>query len=131
MIDTNKYLPLGSVVKLNDLDDKIMIIGYMPYGTVKEGNIASDYSGVRVSEGYNYDNAIMFNKDNITNIIFMGYKNEIIIKRLKKYDALLKLLKSDKEDDNVDRVLNRIITSGTKSNIVDKPKNILVEELKQ
>lgn len=67
-----KTLPLGSVVTIDKKKEPIMIIGYL--GVTKD-NHYSDYVGVNVYHGYVNRN-YMFSQDNITNVLFMGYKDK-------------------------------------------------------
>jgi hypothetical protein len=132
MMDIKKYLPLGSIVKLEGMDDNIMIMGYMPYGELDGKSISGDYSGVKVNEGYNYENSIVFNKEHISNVIFMGYKNMEIINRLKCCDIMLDTIKNSKKDDNVaDEIVAKIINSNTNSEIVKETKSVIEEDLNE
>lgn len=64
------YLPIGTIIKLFDLDSKIMIIGYM----MKDNkNIVSDYCGCIYPSGIKSKKEILyFNKNQITEIIKLG-----------------------------------------------------------
>lgn len=75
----SKYLPIGTVVKLNDVDKFAIIAGYFPSGEAKEGYVW-DYSAFPYPEGMiDNDKVLQFDKQAIEKIIVMGYQDEIQI----------------------------------------------------
>ena len=71
-MNTEKLLPTGSVVLLNNADKELMIIGILP---VNEGK-QYDYLAVLHPEGYINDKYVfMFNHSDIDQIKFIGYVN--------------------------------------------------------
>lgn len=67
------YLPIGSVVMLRGGAKKLMVIGY--FGGDEEGSQV-DYMGVVYPEGFiEADRIIGFNRPEIQEIIFEGYKS--------------------------------------------------------
>lgn len=78
-----KYLPVGSVVLLNNGKKPVVIMGYkmisgnqMIYKNKEmvESSEIYDYCGVVYPEGLiNSDVFCMFNHENISNILFEGY----------------------------------------------------------
>jgi len=72
----NKYLPIGTVCDIKVKNKKVMIIGYC----VPEFNgdlKVRDYVGCAFPEGILLPNQmICFNHEDITNIHFLGFKNE-------------------------------------------------------
>lgn len=67
----NKVLPIGSIVKLKDDDNKIVIIGY----DVRADNKTHKYTALPYPFGYNSQELFfLFNDEDIENVIFEGYK---------------------------------------------------------
>lgn len=69
----NKYLPIGSIVKVKDIDKKIMITGYY---SIEYNNsvIIYDYVGISYPEGLLLkNNSYSFNHSDITSLVFTGY----------------------------------------------------------
>lgn len=68
------YLPIGSVVLLKNGTKKTMIIGYLTSG---EDDMVYDYSSCLFPEGVvDYNETLLFNHDDIKEVIFEGFKNE-------------------------------------------------------
>ena len=80
-----KYLPIGSVVKLKNNDNEIMIAGYysVEYNDMVE---IYDYLGCLYPEGLLLKNDfISFNHDDIVNCVFRGFENEKFVAMKKKF----------------------------------------------
>lgn len=71
-------LPIGSVVLLKNGKKKIVVAGVMQVKQMDNGEtILYDYMGVPYPEGYmNRDTGLLFNHDNIQEIVFKGYADE-------------------------------------------------------
>ena len=75
MIKEEKYLPVGTVCSLENSKKKIVIVGF--YVTEQTSDKTFDYSGCLYPEGIiDPQKVILFNHDQITEILYMGYKNE-------------------------------------------------------
>jgi len=71
-----RYLPIGSVVKLKNSNKLIMVIGYYSV-EYKQDIIVYDYSGCAYPEGIMLkSNYCSFNHNDIKEVLFVGYKNE-------------------------------------------------------
>lgn len=71
-----KYLPIGTVVKLDEIDMKLMIKGYLPIPNEDQTKIY-DYSAVMFPVGeYDSNQVIVFNHSNIKEIVHMGCEDE-------------------------------------------------------
>ena len=129
-MNTKKYLPLGSIVQIEVYDKDVMIIGYMCYFKDNNKIISADYCGIPLEEGYKEDNKILFFKENITNIIFMGYKTQDVVDKLKTLDETLNILnKCNSADDFFDKVQKRASLIKTNSIISNNHRsNTLKEE---
>ena len=65
-----KYLPIGTVVLLNDAQKKLMIIGY----GCNNDNRMYDYAGCLYPEGiFNLDNLFAFDHSQINHVFYNGY----------------------------------------------------------
>lgn len=77
MNNTEKYLPLGSVVLLKGGEKKLMIIGYCPVQAGDNTNNTYDYSGCLWPEGLiSSDQVALFNHDQIDKIFCLGLSND-------------------------------------------------------
>ena len=76
MKEITDLLPLGSIVTLNDSDEKLMIFGILQ-STGEEGVEPYDYIGVPYPMGnMGPDNQFLFQHENIDQIIHLGYEDE-------------------------------------------------------
>jgi len=109
----NKYLPIGSIVLLKEGKKRIMITGY--YVTNVSDNKIYDYSACIYPEGI-VDNKtiILFNHEDISNIIFTGYSDE----EEKKHKVALKyIIQQDLTNGKEDTIKNLI--NGDNSNAIN------------
>lgn len=109
----NKYLPIGSIVLLKEGKKRIMITGY--YVTNVSDNKIYDYSACIYPEGI-VDNKtiILFNHEDISNIIFTGYSDE----EEKKHKVALKyIIQQDLTNGKEDTIKNLI--NGDNSNVIN------------
>lgn len=79
-----EYLPIGSVVLLNNTKKKIVIMGIMQIPDNDKEHVY-DYIGVPYPEGYFGKGNIVFNNEDISDVIFRGYEN-------KEREAFLKII---------------------------------------
>ena len=80
MNDTNKLLPVGSIVVLNNAQKKIMITGFY---TIANNNKKKmfDYSGCLYPEGIiSSDKNILFNHNQIEKVFYVGYIDDEEVK---------------------------------------------------
>lgn len=72
-----KYLPIGTIVKLKNVDKLTMIAGYFPRGEAQNGHVW-DYAAFPYPEGM-IDNEKIVQLDNeaIERVIVMGYQDEL------------------------------------------------------
>ncbi|MBQ6570352.1 MAG: DUF4176 domain-containing protein [Clostridia bacterium] len=77
MLASEEYLPIGSVVLLKDGLKKAMVIGIMQSRKNNEEVMEEyDYIGVVYPEGFmNLETMLLFNHDQINDIVFKGYEN--------------------------------------------------------
>lgn len=69
-----KFLPIGSIVLLNNNTKKIMITGFCSVDDENK-DILYDYSGCLYPEGYlSSDSVCLFNHDQIEELIYLGYE---------------------------------------------------------
>ena len=75
-MNTNKYLPLGTVVLLKGGKKRLMITGFCVTAQDADGKMF-DYSGCLYPEGMiSSDKNCLFNHEQIEKIYFMGYSDE-------------------------------------------------------
>ena len=83
-----KYLPIGTVVKLKDADTRIMIVGFYPEIILNNKKVRYDYSACLFPEGVlSSDKSLVFNHDQIDKLYFYGLVDEeqkIFMNRLKE-----------------------------------------------
>lgn len=98
MLDAKKYLPVGSVVLLENGVKKAMIIGILQSKKDAENNITEhDYIGVTYPEGFIAPQAMfMFDHDMILDVVFRGYENPEREEFIEKLDETIKKLTENK-----------------------------------
>lgn len=76
---TNEILPLGSVVRVKDVDEKVLIVGL--YSVVYDKDIiVYDYQAVSYPKGLTLSDRIYsFNTDDVIEIVHRGYESEDFI----------------------------------------------------
>jgi len=85
----DKYLPIGTIVILNDSNQKIMITGYFCNDERKK---SYEYSGVSYPEGIVESNkGYLFNHKSIKNIIYLGLNDEESKEYLSKITSISKI----------------------------------------
>jgi hypothetical protein len=99
----DKYLPLGSILKIKNVDAKIMIMGFCP-GSIVDGEAKFfDYSGCSYPIGVLTSSInFCFNHDDIVNVLFVPEVDQ----EFKDWNKYLNNLDLDKIKDNAKIVLN-------------------------
>ena len=79
MSEKLETLPLGSVVKLKELETEIMIVGQYPI-TLSDDSVSHlfEYIGTSLPIGIMGSNTLYFNKSDVEETIFIGYKSKNI-----------------------------------------------------
>ncbi|MEE8815579.1 MAG: DUF4176 domain-containing protein [Lachnospiraceae bacterium] len=88
----SEYLPIGSVVELQDSENRVMVIGYLslPRSMQENGTTVFDYCGVPFPQGYIADDAILsFNADQIVDVLAYGYRDIEVDELYARIDAIL------------------------------------------
>ena len=76
-MNSNEYLPIGSVVKIKDNENKLMIIGFRVYHGPENDKKLYDYNSVPTPRGLKSASLYTpFNRDQIEEIIARGYEDE-------------------------------------------------------
>ena len=89
-----KYLPLGSVVTLENATKKIMIIGYLP---LSNDNVVYDYNACTFPEGVlDANKTLAFNHDQIKEINHLGFDND----EAKSFNKGIELIRKMHEEKN-------------------------------
>ena len=92
----NKYLPIGSVVKISDRQKKLMITGYLPISTNEnQERKIWDYCGCLYPEGViTTETNYVFNQNNIEEICFLGLEDDEQKKFQEKIQEAVKSLRN-------------------------------------
>ncbi|WP_051201163.1 DUF4176 domain-containing protein [Butyrivibrio sp. XPD2002] len=87
-------LPIGSIVKLENFDRLVMIMGVWAIIDGEEENVI-DYSGVIYPEGYiNKELTLAFDRDKITDVLYIGYMDDQQKYLMDRVEPLLDGIKS-------------------------------------
>ncbi len=109
----DRVLPIGSVVTLKGNPTRLMIVGYLVKN--KETDTMYDYCACIFPNGLDVNNNILFNREDIDVIFFIGYQN-------KKSILSTKLIKDciDKIDkgENVEEILTDLVKDNIKDNTI-------------
>lgn len=93
-----KYLPIGTIVQLENGKKKLMITGFVPTDTENGKNERYDYCGCPYPEGvYTMDEILLFNHDDIYKIFYLGYSDEEEIEFKKKLNEGLKQIEEQEK----------------------------------
>jgi hypothetical protein len=93
VITTNDWLPIGSVVHISERKDSLVFILGMMQADQDTGQLW-DYCGLPYPTGYDGNGGyILFNKDSIDCIYFVGYQNADGL----QHQSILKLFEDDFE----------------------------------
>lgn len=69
----NQYLPIGTIVQLNDQERKVMICGRQQVDLDTGENY--DYIGCEYPSGLDGENILLFNGEQIMLVYFLGYQD--------------------------------------------------------
>ena len=91
----NGFLPIGSVVLLENSTKRVMIIGVLQQQIRDDGEkVVWEYSGCFYPEGYmGPDKCFLFNTDQIKKIYAVGYQDEEQFAFKERADAMLKQIR--------------------------------------
>lgn len=93
----NRYrllLPIGSIVKLKNIDKKIMIVGILSTSQ-NDSKKVNDYSGCFFPEGMMTGNkCILFDQEDIEDLIYIGYVDDEENEYKKNLSQYMETLKS-------------------------------------
>lgn len=89
----NVILPIGSVVKIRNVEKPVIIFGFLQQSAAKPGDVV-DYVGVPYPTGnVNITMQLGFQMTDITEVLFEGYRTEAF----KPMEILLNLRKAQHE----------------------------------
>ena len=90
-------LPIGSVVVIGNSKKKVMVVGVCQKGG-SDGKIW-DYAGVVFPEGYiDAKKMFLFNHEQITQIVALGYQDAEQLEFKEKADHAIKVLRNGTEE---------------------------------
>ena len=88
-MNTDKYLPIGTVVLLKDAKKKIMITGFAVRGK-ESGDRIFDYNGCLYPEGViASDKNLLFDHSQIDKIFYMGYISDEEVEFKKEFNKIV------------------------------------------
>lgn len=99
-------LPLGTVVKAAGEEVPVMIVGYGLMNS--EDETTYDYAAVIFPVGLLPDKMVLFNENQIEDIIFIGYQN---VRSLKYRQKVSDYIKKIKENGNQEEALKELLDS--------------------
>ncbi len=118
-MEREKYIPLGSVVRLKDANASVMVTGYAAVDEDEETKVY-DYAGCRYPEGViDQDELLLFNHSQIEQIIYVGYEGEEYKKYIKEVETAVKDYEQSKMTKTSNDVFN---TDSTNVDTVVKPE---------
>lgn len=99
-------LPIGSVVKLTDIEVKVMIIGYMPV-SADDSEDVHEYSGIVYPLGYqNDDQIIQFDSSSISGIEYIGLQDREQMTFEENLISMIEEEATESEGDSINNELN-------------------------
>ena len=69
-----KTLPIGTVVQLGNMKQKVMIVGRQQINNEEDGRVY-DYSGYLYPQGMDGDDVYLFDADQIVLVYHLGYQD--------------------------------------------------------
>ncbi|AND78530.1 DUF4176 domain-containing protein [Streptococcus pantholopis] len=87
---SRQQLPVGSVVNISDEAANVVIIGQFPVVENDGDKGYYDFVGVTLPIGYDAKTLLFFNKEDINNVIFLGYIDAAFQSFLKEADSFEK-----------------------------------------
>ena len=92
-----EWLPQGSVVLIDGFDVPVVITGRLQKNA--EDDQVFDYTGTLFPTGLQQSNeAVMFNSDKVSELLFLGYRNEDELKWSKELTKAKEELKREDKD---------------------------------
>lgn len=82
---SKKFLPIGTIVLLEESEEKVLIAGYL----IGNQNYTYDYCGYRYPIGRtNKNSTLYFDKRDIIKVVSVGYIDDEVIVNSKKIEEL-------------------------------------------
>lgn len=98
----DNLLPVGSVVTLKGSKKKYMVAGY---SQENKGKIF-EYKGIDYIYGYNLSDIKLFNTDDISEVLFMGYYNMSNLYFLTEYKKYVDIIRNIDVDKFYQQIIN-------------------------
>ena len=68
-----QQLPIGSVVSVQGVDENVLVMSQFPKIKIKGIEGYFDFGGTILPLGFSGENLVLFNKEDITDLLFIGY----------------------------------------------------------
>lgn len=97
------YLPIGSIVKTNKINKKLMIVGF---SQIRDDEKIEQYDYVSVlypAGVFSEDSFLFFNSDDINEVLFKGYEDderEEFLKIVSEAENMIETAKNELESNN-------------------------------
>lgn len=105
-MEREKYIPLGSVVRLKDASALVMVTGYAAIDE-DEATKIYDYVGCQYPEGIvDQDEMLLFDHSQIAEILYIGYESEEYNKYIKEVEETVKNYENSQMIETSTNVLN-------------------------
>ena len=92
-----KTLPMGTVVQLGNMKQKVMIVGRQQINNEEDGRVY-DYSGYLYPQGMDGDDVYLFDADQIVLVYHLGYQDLDEIHQKFLVVEIAKEVEAEKED---------------------------------
>ncbi|MBP2624065.1 DUF4176 domain-containing protein [Streptococcus oricebi] len=89
MIKVDNLLPVGTVVKVKGSDDNFVIASELPLAELNGEKGYFDFGAASLPSGFTGENFLFFNKEDVTEIVFLGYVDLAFQELLQKYDKVI------------------------------------------
>lgn len=119
-MEREKYIPIGSVVKLNGGDTPVMVTGYATIDEEDESKVY-DYVGCQYPEGeLDQDEVLLFDHSQIQEILYLGYENEDYKRYIEEVKEAVKNYAEPKIVETSNDVLNKEPTKEVGEEIIEE-----------
>ncbi|MBF0819050.1 DUF4176 domain-containing protein [Streptococcus acidominimus] len=89
MNNVQQHLPIGTIVKVKNREFNYMIASLFPVVEVNKVKGYFDFGGVTLPVGVSGQHMFFFNKEEIENVLFIGYIDKSFQDLIANYDQLV------------------------------------------
>lgn len=119
-MEREKYIAIGSVVKLEGGETPVMVTGYATVSEEDESKVY-DYVGCPYPEGVeNQEEVLLFDHRQIQEILYLGYENEEYKRYVEEVKEAVRNYKEPKIEETSKDVLNKEPTKEVGPKIIEE-----------